>query len=274
MVEILNNTPPAPSGNEPAKPAPAAANPANATPPPVAAGGEGAGDGAHSPPAPAPTAPAEPKPAAQAKKKDWRDDRIATLTAKLKESQEAKQTPLAVPDPAVPAKPLDANAEFNRLVAEKAAELSNAKSFAEKCNVETERGKAKWADFDDRLADLKSVVNESDPQEVKAYYDLLNAGLETGELHTLVYELGQDLDEATRMLKLSPVKMAIELTKKAVAAPRVDEVSKLPKPVTPVTGGRGEQVPVDPSNPLLADGLDTKEWMQRREEQLKARSAR
>ncbi len=268
MVEVLNNTPPAPTGAEPVKPAPAPAekNPAPAAPPPVAAGGEGAGDGVHSPPAPAPT---DPKPA---RKKDWKDDRIATLTAKLKEAQEAK--PVAAPaEPATP-KPLDANVEFNRLVQEKAAELSNAKSFAEKCNVETEKGKSKWPDFDDRLSDLKSIVNESDPQEVKAYYDLLNAGLETGELHTIVYELGQDLDEATRVLKMSPVKMAIELTKKVVAQPRVDEVSKLPKPVTPVTGGRGEQVPVDPSNPLLADGLDTKEWMQRREEQLKARSAR
>lgn len=256
--------------NEPIVPAAPAAGDKTAASPPAAA--EGAGEGEHSPPEPA------PKPAAPAAKapraKDWRDDKIRTLTARLRGTEEELAAVKTAPAADAAKAPLDPNVEFQRLVREKASELVSEQSFAQKCSDEAEKGKAKWDDFDDRMSDLKSVVNESDPKEVKAYYDLLQAGLETGELHTIVYELGQDLDEAARVLKLSPVRMGVELTKKVLAGARIDEVSKVPKPVTPISGGRGEQIPVDPSNPDLADGLTTKEWMDRRNAQISNRSAR
>lgn len=262
MTEILKETPPVPAAVA------VVAEPTTA-PPPAVAVAEGEGKGENSPPAPSP----EAKPAAKAPRtKDWKDDRIATLTARLREKEAA--LPAAPAAAAAAAAPLDANVEFNRLVQAKASELFEAKSFGDKCNVERDRGIAKWDDFDEKMEDLKMMVDQTDPAGPKAYYDLLNAGLETGELHSIIYELGQDPDEAARFLKMSPVKMGIELTKKVLAGMKIDEVSKLPKPITPIAGGRGEQVPVDPGNPALADGLTTADWMKRREEQIKQRSAR
>lgn len=251
---------------------PGEVKPAVASPP--AAAGTEAGAAAANSPVVVPASEAKPdvKPA---RAKDWRDDKIRTLTARLRGTEEELVAVKAAKpaEPGAPAKPLDATVEFNRLVAEKANEVVDQRSFADKCSAEADKGKAKWEDFDDRMNDLKSVVNESDLKEVKAYYDLLAAGLETGELHTIVYELGQDLDEASRVLKMTPVKMGVELTKKVLAGARIEEVSKLPKPVTPINGGRGEQVPVDPTNPALADSLTTKEWMDRRNAQIANRKA-
>lgn len=246
---------------DPTAPLVAAAISDPAAPPPVA-GQSGEVD----PPVISPDAPIVPpaKPAAQAK--DWKDDRIATLTGKLREAQEK----LAVVPKADPEAPLDANAEFNRQVKIVADQTLAAKEFADKCTSEAAKGRSQWTDFDDRLNDLRGLVNTSDPTEVAQYNALLAAGIETGELAMLVYELGQDPAEALRVMKLPPLKMGVELTKKALAGAKIEPLSQVAKPATPLLGGRGEQVPIDPADADNSDRLTTAEWMTRRERQIAA----
>lgn len=219
------------------------------------------------------TGPSAPAPAVKnaGKPKDWRDARIAKLTGQLQELKEKVNTPAPAAANPASAGALDPTADFNARVAQAAQQQVAINTFNDRCNAEAAKGRGQWEDFDARLADVRSLVNVSDPDEVAAYNALLQAGLETGELATLMYELGQDLDEANRILALSPLKMGVELTKKALKGAQIEGVSKVPNPVRPLAGGRGEQLPVDPTNPDQADNLTTAEWMKRREAQVAAR---
>jgi len=206
----------------------------------------------------------EPEPASPAPeppKEDWKDKRIAKLTARLAAAQKAEPTQ---PDP---------TEDFNRRVAEAAAQQVATNEYNRKCNEAAKKGKELFgADFDTALTQLRSLVNENDPEEVGAYNQFINAGLETEHLPELISLLGNDLGEASRILALPPVKMGIELAKLALAEPKAapEPVSELRKPIRPVGGGRGDHLAVDPADPSRADSLSTAEWMKRREASLAA----
>jgi len=261
-----------PSPESPSSPAVEPKAPVVEGAPAVSDSGEGTGDAEGSgKTGPSATPPAAKTPPAKGKDKDWRDARIAKLTGQLQELREKVNTPPAAPAVPAPAGALDPTADFNARVAAAARQQVAINTFNDRCNAEAAKGRAQWEDFDARLADVRSLVNVSDADEVAAYNALLQAGLETGELATLMYELGQDLDEANRILALSPLRMGVELTKKALKGAQIEGVSKVPPPVRPLAGGRGEQLPVDPTNPEQADNLTTAEWMKRREAQVAAR---
>lgn len=208
--------------------------------------------------APEPT----PEPTPEPPKEDWKDKRIAKLTARLAEARKAEAAPQA-PDP---------TADFNRRVAEAAAQQVAAQEYNRKCNEAAKKGKELFgADFDVALTQLRSLVNENDPEEVGSYNQFINAGLETEHLPELIAILGNNLGEASRILALPPVKMGIELAKLALAEPKAapEPVSELRKPIRPVGGGRGDHLAVDPADPSRADSLSTAEWMKRREASLK-----
>lgn len=207
-----------------------------------------------------PEAKPQPKP-------DWKDQRIAKLTAKLKEAQQAK--------PAAPAAPLDPTEDFNRRVREAAQAQVAQELFSKSLVDETARGTAQFGDeFMTRATALRGLVNVDDPAEVNAYNQFLQAGLETGKLANIVHELGGDLDEATRILGLSPIKMGIELAKLSLREGEPEAISNLPKPIKPLAGGRGDRNPIDPTDARQADSLSTAEWMRRREAQVAASSRR
>jgi hypothetical protein len=157
------------------------------------------------------------------------------------------------------------DAEVNR----RAAAIAAQNEFNRSCNETAAAGRQQFPDFDTRVAELVKTIDQKDPSQVSAYNSFLAAAIETGEGPKLIHALGGDLNEASRIMALSPVKMAIELTKLATGA---TPMTRAPKPVTPV-GSRGtSHEAIDASDPERSDKLDTATWMRRREAELAAKN--
>jgi len=199
-------------------------------------------------------------------KEDWRDKRIGQLTAQ-KKALEAKAQALEIQ---LLQRPGETDANFEARVeaaAEaKAIEKTQANKFIDECNREAAAGRKAFSDFDDRINNLSKLVDKSDPVRISSYQQLVSAALETGEGAKLLHSLGADLDEASRIMSLSPVKQGIELAR--IAARQAAPVSSAPRPIRPI-GNRGESLnQVDPADKDRGDSLDTRSWMERREQQI------
>jgi hypothetical protein len=254
-----------------AAPAPAAEP---ASPAPSGGGTEGAvespGDGG-APPAPTPVA-AKPRP-------DWRDARIATLTGRLRQTQEelarANGQPAATPPAAGAASPtapastaaVVPAAEIER----QAAEIVAKRAFDDKCNAEAAVGKQAFGEaaFNERVAALKTLVDPTDGESIGRYNTLLEAAIETGQGHKILHELGGDPNRAFELMRMSPVKLGLEMAK--LAGPQAVVETNAPKPITPVGQRAPSTHPIDPRDPTRAAQLSTAEWMKRREAQVAER---
>lgn len=240
---------PAVAGDPPAPPA------ASASPQASAAG------------APNPETPAQP-----AKSKDWKDDRIASLTFQLNEERRTKAAAAATP--AAPQAPGESDTDFARRVDEaataKAAGMAAQADWDRQCNAVGEAGKKEFPDFMARLGEVQKAVNPQDLNEVQAYNEFVAAAIETGQAHRILYSLGSDPAEYQRLQKLSPVKRAMELgvmASKLVSSP---EPSGAPKPLTPIAGGNGEHFEgISPDDPKRGMKLPKAEWMRQREKQVR-----
>ena len=212
---------------------------------------------------------------------DWRDKRIAKLTAQLREAQAkaAGATAGAKPGEAAAGDVVPAS-EVDRLANERAAVLAAQAEFNSRCNAAALAGRQAFGDaqFNSRVEGLKQLMDREDAVSQATYFAFLEAALDTGEGPRLIFELGGDLNEASRIMGLPPVKMGIELERraKAQAAAGGNDLagSKAPKPITPV-GARGRSHDaIDPRDPARADNIDTAEWMRRRNEQVAAAQTR
>jgi hypothetical protein len=231
-------------------------------------------------PAPAEPAPAPaPAPVPTEKTSDWRDRRIARLTAQLREEQQKGK---ANPAPASAAKvaPLDPTADFNSRVATAAAAQVAATRFNDKSNAAAASGRAKYGkdEFNSSIRSLVSqfVPDDSDRDALGRYNAFITAALATGHAEDVIYELGRNLDEAETVMELDPLEMTAELTRRfALPVPAgsgKNEISAAPKPIRPITPGN--ETILDPANPEQSSKLSTSEWMARRNEQVAKRSAR
>ena len=258
-------------------PDPSAPNtPAGGDPPPNAAGAEPpappAGATTQSegspPPSGAPdtsgaaTSSAGDPPPAQ----DWRDRRIAQLTARLREAERRAQpatpgTPSGTPPVAPPAAPEDDQGR----IAAAAEALVAQREFNNACNAAADEGRKAFSDFDSRVQSLVRTVDPQDRNAVQSYNNLVAAALETGKAHEILHRLGGDLNEASRLMSLPPVKMAVEVAR--LAATPVQPGTSAPKPIQPVGGRSAPHTEIDPGDPR-SDNLSTREWMSRREAQL------
>jgi hypothetical protein len=205
---------------------------------------------------------------------NWKDRRIAQLTAKLREEQ-AKAKPATVTTDPAAAAVAETQADFDARVSARAAELTAGNEFNRQCSEAGKAGEAAFPDFQDRVKQLVTLVDRNDPSQVQTYNQFLSAALETGNAPQLIHALGGDLDEASRIMSLSPIKMAVELTKLAAKAPQAAEggkdelqLSGAPKPITPVGGRAGPHTQIDPTDPSRSDSLSTAEWMRRRNAQV------
>jgi len=163
-------------------------------------------------------------------------------------------------------------AAIDRYVEERAAQLAATQEFNRRCNETAEVGRRAYPDFDSRVSKLIGLVDGNDPSAVSTYNSFLNAAMETGEASKLIYALGGDLNEASRLLSLSPIRMAVELTK--MAAKPVQEISAAPRPINPAASmGVNNRTSMSADDPS-SDQLSTEEWMRRREEQLATRPRR
>lgn len=215
------------------------------------------------PPTEPPTEPTEPpkEPPSQ----DWRDRRIAQLTARLREEQARNAQTKTETKVETPPGLTEADVE------RRAAELAATQTFNRMCNDAAQAGRQAYPDFDSKVNELRRLVDVNDPASVAAYNSMLAAAIETGEAPRLLHELGSDLNEASRILALPALKMGVELTRLALggAAPGG---TRAPKPITPVRATGAPHTAIDPTDPDRSDALSTAEWMRRREAQLASRN--
>ena len=204
---------------------------------------------------------------APAPKKDWREDRIAKLTAQLNEEREKNASKV---EPKVEAKPGESQADFDARVRQEAARLSAEQSFNTRADAVATAARETYgaAEFNARLANIQSTINQKDPVEVGAYVRLVQTAMDTEDPGKVIFLLGEDPAKAANILAMSPTKMALEIAKLAIAAP--GEVSKAAKPLTIVeANNQSDRQEIDPSDPTRADKLSTAEWMKRRAAQHK-----
>ena len=215
-------------------------------------------------PAPAKLPPSDYR----AKKLEERVNKLTAQKRALEEQLANKQAATGRLDP-------KDDAALERIVAERAEALAETKAtakaaqrvFDEKCIAAVELGRASYKDFDDRVKELQStIIDPSDSTTSQKYVNFIDALLETGEAHKLIYELGSDPEEVERIVKLSPVKQGIELAKLASKVP--EPVSNAPRPITPIGSRSASHVKIDPNDPSRADNLSTAEWMARRAAQV------
>lgn len=206
---------------------------------------------------------APPAGATEKEKEDWRDKRIAKLTAKLRESERAKVEP---------PKPGSAEEDEARIQAEVSRRAAND-AFNKACNDAAAAGRKDFgeAEFNSRVGSLTKLVDKDDLSSIGAYNQFLAAALETGEASKLIFELGGDLNLAEKIMSLPPLKMAVELTKLASRKAEGEEISSAPKPIRPVNGSAPHSA-ISASDTERADKLSTAEWMKRREAEVAGRS--
>lgn len=200
------------------------------------------------------------------KAKDWRDARIAQLTAKLKEAQGQAKSEVQGAETPVPVVAQMPEFEIERRARELSAQQSQINAFNSACQAVADQGKVSFGDFDARINELKQLAGDGDLQQQMMYNSFIAAAIETGEAPRLLHELGGNLNEAARIMALPPFKMAVELTKLSMTRPG-GEASRAPKPITPIGGQRASHSAIDPTDPDRADNLTTAEWMKRRETQ-------
>ena len=205
---------------------------------------------------------AEPKPKLPPEEYRAREleRRVAKLTAQKKEleAKVAAQAAPSAPEPVV----LD-EAKIDALAEAKANVKAAQRAFDEACNAAFKIGTETYPEvFSKRVDNLKTLIDPSDAASQSRYDAFISAMIETDEAPKLIAELGADLEEAERIMKLSPVRQGIELAKLAARDP--EQVSKVPKPITPIGTRTGSHEKIDPKDATRADALSTKEWMARR----------
>lgn len=227
--------------------------------------------------APAAAAPAvEPAPTPAL---DWRDKRIAQLSARLKEAQ--AQIPPAAAPAALPtqpsAVPSTGSAEFNAAVAAAASQQAEINAFNSMCNAVAADGRTRFGEktFNDAAAALLRLVDMNDPQSLLNYNAFLTAANAAGDPAQILVDLGANLNEAARVLSLTPITMTAELTRK-VAVKAASEpngaLPQAPRPLGTVVARAGNQhTQISPSDPARQANLAVPDWMARREQEVEAR---
>ncbi|HQT76818.1 MAG TPA: hypothetical protein PLD10_07170 [Rhodopila sp.] len=189
--------------------------------------------------------PEEPE---KPKQTPWFQKRIDELTREKWEARReaeaarslAEALKTANPDTPTPQDPQ----LFERMVAERAQKLVEAQRFDESCNTTYQRGKEKFPDFDESVSGYTLLGGLQDKRD---FLEAVTA-LPNGE--AIFYHLGKNLDEASRVLALPPIRMAVELTRLGDKLKAAPAVSKAPAPVKPISGagkadGYREDMPIE-----------------------------
>lgn len=191
----------------------------------------------------------------------WAQDRIDALTRKNYETArkaEALQKELdelkagKVPDGKYTDKELHERALLL------AAQLAAEQDYNKSCNAVYAKGKEQFSDFDTTLRNFANLGGLA--------RDLVEAALETGKAHEVLYALGKDLDEAARVSQLPPVKKAVALVKLAESLEKKKEISKAPAPIKSVAANKTKN-----AASVNDDDISIDEWMKLRNADLEKR---
>lgn len=161
--------------------------------------------------------------------------------------------------------------ELEKLIQERAVQLAQANAFNDACNAIAETGKREFTDWDESLKNLS--LAGAIGQDVPA--DFLETAVELKDPHKILHYLGKHVEEAEKIAKLPPKRMALEMARiealihKPAAAPPPTPISNAPAPVIPVNGSTKVA-----SKDINDPSLTTAEFMALREEQEAARRTR
>lgn len=174
--------------------------------------------------------------------------RVSVLSREKRElSTKLQETIKAVPkeegaadgeDDAPQRSDFKSKAEFDTAVETRAERIAEERAatreFNRKCNeVEAAGSKTfgdKWAKAKTELAMLDDHGNIP--------IDILSVALETENPSRVLFVLGNDIEKATELMGMTPIKRAIAMDKIASQKPAERQQSKAPPPVEPL-GGRG-----------------------------------
>jgi hypothetical protein len=149
------------------------------------------------------------------------------LTAYLRQIQQGQQ-----PEPQqsqAPAGYVPAS-EVGRI----AAQQIEMARFNAACDDVADHGASVFKDFDSAVQNFQSIGGPP-PALLEAVTAL---GKEDGA--RVFYDLGMNPDEAMRLARLSPARMAVEVAKMAARPAAPKPVSKVPPPITPISAARTE----------------------------------
>lgn len=186
----------------------------------------------------------------------------AALLSKLTSTGDTKPTSDTT------AKPLDP-AEVERIANERAKVISaqtlRQKEFDEKCNSVWKNGKDNFPDWEDGIKNLSATG----AFDMTAHPEFLSNVIELEDAPTVVHHLGQNPEDMARILKLSPTRQAIELTRleNTLKTPKA-QVSATPEPLKTVKGSA--KTDFDPDDPKQS--MD--EWLAWRNGELAKKKAR
>jgi len=136
-------------------------------------------------------------------------------------------------------------ADIDRLANERAQKIADERlaterqtaaktKFDEECNTAYLKGKEMFGDFDDALKNLGMLGLDGD-----SFAGVFETALATDSPHQVLYKLGQNPDEAEKILAMSPAKMAIAFAKLAAAPPKIEKtISAAPPPNRPLGGSQ------------------------------------
>ncbi len=168
--------------------------------------------------------------------------------------------------------------EIRRRINEEAAAIAARTKFNEACNAVAETGKTEFKDsWDDALKNL-GLVGAIGPD---VSTEFLETALELKNPAKILNHLGSNIEEAERIAKLSPKKMALEMARMeaqlntpapvvaAPVAPVIPPISTAPAPVIPLGGAaKPGAASIDDPN------ISTEEFMKLRAEQALMRQKR
>ena len=212
-------------------------------------------------PTPTPTPAPAPKIDYAAQRKQERIDKLTAEKAALQRELElarAGQSADAVKMQE------EINARAAKLAAEQAEKIASWNSFNASLNTAIADGQKEYGTekFDASVQALRGLYDANDPDTHTRYINMLQAVLDTGAAPKLLATLGEDPNEAARIMGLSPTKMGVELGK--LATKDAEQVSAVPKPITPIDGRGRNHVAISAEDPERADALDMRVWMERR----------
>lgn len=218
-----------------------------------------------------PIVPLEPEAGKVPKAQDWRDKRIEVLTSKLRSTE----GDLAITRSQLAQSGGESDEAFELRVQQAAQQRAGALAQEQKFNddslaVVIEARKV-FPDFDQKMGGFGQLLDLRTPEGAGAYRQFISTALETGNAGPVLYALAGDLDEAARVMNLSPTKQAIEMTRLAAKAP-LDPITKAPKPIVPISRRTESHDEIDPGDAARADQLSTAEWMKRRNAQVAEQS--
>lgn len=149
------------------------------------------------------------------------------LTAYLRQIQQGQQPEPQQGQPPAGYVPV---AEVGRI----AAQQVEMAAFNRACDEIADHGASVFRDFDSAVQNFQSIGGPP-PALLEAVTAL---GKEDGA--RVFYELGMNPDEAMRLSRLSPARMAVEVTRLAAKPAASKPVSKVPAPITPIAAARAE----------------------------------